>query len=101
MKKPRSSSKATLAESIGCQKEGQPVPESNLVFESKNGEPQQAQRYIPESWQFQYSPVKADSVPFSRHTWYCCGVSRVFHSCSDLTIFSAIIIFHSKQEYLI
>jgi hypothetical protein len=76
---------------MGCQKEGQPVPESNLASESNSGEPQQAQRYIPASWQSQYSPVKAGSVPFSRHTWYCSGVSCVLHSCSDFTIFSAII----------
>jgi hypothetical protein len=36
---------------------------------------------------FQYSPVKAGSVPFSRVILYCSGVRDAFHSASDLTTF--------------
>jgi hypothetical protein len=50
---------------------GQPVPDSNLVFESKRSTPQTIQVYVPSSWLFQYFPVKARSVPFCRVTSYC------------------------------
>src|SRR5262245_57185578 len=35
---------------------------------------------MPASWRFQYFPVNAISVPFSRSTRYCSGVSCFFHS---------------------
>src|SRR5258707_7993715 len=49
---------------------------------------------MPLAWLFQVSPVKARSVPFSRSTLYCMGVSicfhsesgTAFHSASDLTV---------------
>jgi hypothetical protein len=66
--KPLSRLEATLAGLTGCEKEGHPVVESSLALESNRGEPQQAQRYTAFSWRFQYSPVKAGSVPFSLHT---------------------------------
>jgi len=68
---------------IGAQKLGQPVPDSNLVSELKSSLAHAAQTYVPFAWLFQVSPVKARSVPFSRRTWYCCGVRSFFHSSSD------------------
>ena len=48
-KRLRSSSVFTLASAIGVQKLGQPVPDSNLVRESKRSLPQAAHVYVPES----------------------------------------------------
>src|SRR5262245_9564902 len=76
----------TLFSSTGCQKLGQPVPDSNFVLLSKSGWPQQTQLKTPSSLQFQYSPVKARSVPFLRVTSYCCGVSCFCHSVSVFSI---------------
>src|SRR5579883_1131704 len=67
--------------STGAQKLGQPVPESNLVFELKSGRPQQMQVYVPLAWLFAYLPVPAGSVALSRVTMYCSGV-RILAHCS-------------------
>src|SRR5437899_3322665 len=44
---------------------------------------------MPLAWLFQVSPVKARSVPFSRSTLYCMGVSICFHSESGTALHSA------------
>jgi hypothetical protein len=44
MKKLLSSSVATASGEMGCQKLGQPVPDSYLVAASNSGAPQQTQR---------------------------------------------------------
>src|SRR5215211_7922216 len=49
MKRLRSSSVSTLFSSIGCQKLGQPVPESYLVSDEKSGASHATQRYTPSS----------------------------------------------------
>ena len=54
---------AIFSSSTGLKKLGQPDPESNFAADSNSAMPQQTQRYTPSSWQFQYSPVKAGSVP--------------------------------------
>src|SRR5438094_2720316 len=61
--KPRSVARETFSSSTGCQKLGQPVPESNLVAESNSGWSQQTQRYSPSPLVFQYAPEHANSVP--------------------------------------
>src|SRR5690348_16920496 len=88
MKKLRSSSVSTLFGSAGCQKLGQPVPDSYFVSESNSGAPQHTQVYIPFSLLFQYFPVKAGSVPLLRVTSYCSGVKFSRHSFSDFATFS-------------
>ena len=50
--------------------------------------PQPAQRYVPGSKTWSYSPLNGASVPFSRRTWYCSGVSSARHSCSDFSTFA-------------
>ena len=55
---------------------------SNFESELNKVWPQAAQTYFPFSNVFQYSPVKARSVPFSRNTWYSPGVSSAFHWAS-------------------
>ena len=54
--------------SIGCQKLGQPVPESNYVSEVNNGTPQPAHRNVPGCFELCNAPVNARSVPCSRRT---------------------------------
>src|SRR5438105_15145920 len=75
MNRLRSSLFPTLPSWTGAQKLGQPVPESNLVFEAKSSRPQTTHTYTPGSWLSQYSPVKGRSVPLLTPTWYCNGVS--------------------------
>ena len=77
---PRSSTSSTASVTIGSEKLGQPVPDSNLVDASNSGVPQPAQWYVPSSWQSQYFPVKARSVPAWRSTWNCSGESSSRHS---------------------
>ncbi len=48
---------ATFSFAIGCQKLGQPVPESNLVSELNSAVSQQMQRKMPRSCRFQVAPV--------------------------------------------
>ena len=43
-------------------------------------------RYVPSSWLLTYSPLHGRSVPASRSTWYCSGVSRSRHSASVRSI---------------
>src|ERR1035437_1535981 len=85
LKKLRSSSVFTAFGAIGCQKLGQPVPESNFVSELKSGRSQHTQVYVPFAWLSQFGPLKARSVPFFRVTRYCSGVRSFFHSASVLT----------------
>ena len=59
---------ATFSFDTGCQKLGQPVPESNFAFASKSGSPQQMHSYMPGSLASWYLPVKARSVPCLRVT---------------------------------
>jgi hypothetical protein len=80
MKNVSSARSVTAFFEIGAQKLGQPVPDSNLVSELNSSWPQPAHTYVPWAWLFQSSPVNARSVPFSRRTLYCMGVSICFHS---------------------
>ena len=48
---------ATFSFAMGCQKLGQPVPDSNLVLESKRTVLQQMQVYSPSAWLLAYLPV--------------------------------------------
>src|ERR1700680_4104339 len=59
----RSSCSQTVAGSTGCQKLGQPVPESYLVSEENSGAPPHTQRYRPSPLSSQCGPVNARSVP--------------------------------------
>src|SRR6185295_13565429 len=59
MKKLRSVLVPTAAPSMGSQKLGHPVPESNLVPDAKSGAPHPAHVYVPSSFESWYSPVKA------------------------------------------
>ena len=77
-----SSRTSTASASFGSVKLGQPEPDSNLVVGVEQLGAAAAQRKTPSSWLFQYSPVKARSVPASRRTWYCSGVSSARHSAS-------------------
>src|SRR5438128_1403658 len=86
-----SASVATFSDTAGCQKLGQPEPDSYFSSELKSSAPQQRQRYRPLSWLFQYSPVNARSVPLRRVTSNCCEVSSLRHSSSVFAIFSAIV----------
>src|SRR5215510_8242438 len=63
----------TFSSAIGCQKLGQPVPESNFADDKKSAVPQHTHRNIPLSWRFQYAPVKGISVPLSRVIWNANG----------------------------
>ena len=76
MKKLRSVFVSTAVPSMGFQKLGQPVPESNLVPDAKSGAPHPAHVYVPSSLESWYSPVKACSVPCCRRTRYCAGVRQ-------------------------
>src|SRR5438477_3700062 len=78
--------------SIGAQKLGQPVPDSNFVSERKSSCAHPAQTYRPFAWLFQYSPVKAGSVPALRSTLYWIGVSSPFHSESERAFHSASVL---------
>src|ERR1700728_3329032 len=78
----------TFSLAIGCQKLGQPVPDSNLVFESKSTVSQHMQLYRPSAWLLAYLPVPGRSVPACLVTSNCSGVSCFFHSASDFSTFS-------------
>jgi hypothetical protein len=71
--------------SRGLVKLGQPVPLSNLSREEKSGLPDTMQTYKPSSWLSQYSFWNARSVPSSRTTFHCSGVSFFFSSSSGGT----------------
>src|SRR6187551_2895257 len=76
---------ATFTFESGFQKLGQPVPESNLCFESNNVVAQQMQRYVPSAWLSLYFPVNGRSVPDLRATWNDKASSCLRHSSSVLT----------------
>ncbi len=82
-----SRSSSTASSLAGAEKAGQPQPESYFASEEKISASQAAQRYVPGSKTSSYSPVNGGSVPFSRSTWYCSGVSSARHSASVLSIF--------------
>lgn len=70
-----------------CQKDGQPLPESYFVSELNNTASQHTQWYVPCSVLVRWIPLKGSSVPFSRVTKYCSGVS--FFCQSTLTVVSS------------
>src|SRR4051794_33181408 len=80
-------SSSTLSSVAGAEKAGQPHPESYFASELKSSAPHPAQWYVPESNTWSYSPVNGRSVPFSRSTWYCSGVSSARHCSSVFLIF--------------
>src|SRR3954451_17265577 len=90
MPKLESVSSSTLSSAAGAEKAGQPHPESYFASELKSSAPQQAQWYVPVSKTWSYSPVNGRSVPFSRSTWYCSGVSSARHCSSVFLIFSTL-----------
>src|SRR6185312_6105868 len=53
---------------------------------------------MPSSWLSSSAPVKARSVPFSRMTWNCSGVSKSRHSASVLCTFCLSDILNSSGE---
>src|SRR5258708_4316606 len=73
---------------MGCQKLGQPVPDSNFVLESKRTVLQQTQLYSPSAWLLAYLPVPGASVPAWRVTSNCSAVNCFFHSASGFSTFS-------------
>src|SRR5882724_9462409 len=75
---------------MASQKLGQPVPESNLEFESKSALPQSTQRYSPGACWSYSAPEKANSVAARRVTSYCSGVSCFFHSDLLLRTFGSV-----------
>src|SRR5580704_16280410 len=70
---------------MGCQKLGQPVPDSNLVSELNRALSQQMQRNKPLSCKSQYFPLKALSVPELRVTSNSSAESCLRHSASLFT----------------
>src|SRR5690606_4057444 len=71
----------------GRKKLGQPEPLSYFVSEEKSGVPQQRQTYTPSCLVFQYFPVNAGSVPFSRVMRNSSGDISLCHSRSVLLSF--------------
>src|ERR1700683_800920 len=70
---------------MGCQKLGQPVPDSNLVLESKRTVSQQMQWYNPSAWLLAYLPVPGTSVPACRVTWNCSAVNCFFRAAGAVS----------------
>ena len=85
MNKLESPDSTTLCADSDFQKLGQPVPDSNLVFESNNAVSQQMQWYRPAAWLFQYSPEKGRSVPACRVTTNASADNCSRHCASVLT----------------
>src|SRR5258708_39240604 len=83
MKKLRSSVAAT-ASAIGWKKLGQPVPLSNFASEANSACPQPAHTNVPLPYSLSSGLEPARSVPCSRSTRYCSGVSARRHSPSLL-----------------
>src|SRR3954471_10008949 len=83
MPKVESVSSSTASASAGAENAGQPQPESYLASEAKSSAPQPAHLYVPGSKLWSYSPVNGRSVPFSRKTRYCSGLSSARH-CSSV-----------------
>ena len=74
----------TALSEMGCQKLGQPDPDSNFSRELKSSLPQQVQLYVPATLLLLYSPLNGGSVPLSRQILYCSGVSIFSQSLFDL-----------------
>src|SRR5262245_32420034 len=91
---------STASATIGSVKLGQPVPESNLVVESNSSAPHPAHRYTPSSWQSQYLPVNARSVPAWRSTANCSGESSSAHSWSVFSISRAMSSSFARARWL-
>ena len=70
-----SSGRNSTAPGRASSNEGQPVPLSNFALEEKRGVSQTAHAYMPSFVSWTYLPENGCSVPFSRSTWYCSGVS--------------------------
>src|SRR5215470_7859905 len=79
----------TFSLAIGCQKLGQPVPDSNFVSELKSAVSQQMQRYRPFWWLLQVAPVNGNSVSSRRVTSNETFDSCFFHSAALLTTFGS------------
>src|ERR1700755_1172001 len=84
----RSDDLTTFTLEMARQKLGQPVPESNLVFESNRAVLQQMQRYRPSASLWSYAPEKGASVPAWRVMLKEAGVSCARHCASVLTTLS-------------
>src|SRR5450759_2334898 len=72
--------------SSGAKKLGQPVPLSNFVSAEKSDAPQPAQVKVPSRFSLVSGLVPARSVPCSRSTRNCSGVSVLRHSSSVFCI---------------
>lgn len=82
LKKLLSGSVLVLFSESGSQKLGQPVPESNLLFELKSSLSQHTHSYTPSLLRSWYFPLNAGSVPFLLVILKCSGVSIRAHSSS-------------------
>src|SRR6266516_8151123 len=80
-----SRSSSTASSPVGAENAGQPQPESYFSSELKSSAPHPAHLYVPGSKTWSYSPLNGASVPFSRRTRYCSGVSSARHSCSGFS----------------
>src|SRR5262245_11463532 len=83
----RSSCLLTASASVGAQKLGQPVPESNFVSDANSGAPQHTHLNMPSRFSRLSACENAGSVPCWRVTRYCSGVSSFRHSSSVLMLF--------------
>src|SRR6266436_162171 len=72
------------ASGIVVKKLGQPVPLSNFIAEVKSGRLQATQTNTPSRFSALSGLEPGYSVPSSRRTSYCCGVSSLRHSVLDL-----------------
>ncbi len=80
----------TLVFAIGCQKLGQPVPESNSVASSYSALAQATQRNRPGTAGRSCSPLNAGSVSSWRITSYAAHDSRCRHCASLSTSFATL-----------
>lgn len=78
------SSCRSIASGTASKKAGHPHPLSNLLALVYSGASQPAHVYTPRSLWSRYAPVPARSVPFSRSTRNCSGLSTARHSDSVL-----------------
>src|SRR5690606_17864398 len=85
MPRPKSRLSLTFSAAIGCQKLGQPVPDSNLVAESYNAVSQHRQRNTPLPVSRGKAAGKAASGPSWGGAWYDGGGSWRRHSASHFT----------------
>src|SRR6266850_2831591 len=82
-----STSSCTFSLAMGCQKLGQPVPESNFAAELKSGNSQATHSKMPCSWISLRGLENGASVPFSSVTLYWSGFRIRFHSSLVLVTF--------------